>query len=1543
MNRFAKKTRLTLAAPRVLLSGWQRTLAAGLVLAASCAPTSDADLRAGAGPDSAARAPGATEVSQRSSELFGKDGVGTVATANTVINRYADVKSDLKAGDKLISVTSVADLGTLGAGDLILVVQMQGATIDTTDTISYGTVTSYNGAGTYEFANVTAVNTATNQIQLDACGGGLKNAYSAAAHTQVVRVPQYTTLNVVGPLGSITAPAWNGKTGGIVALHASTAVNFTLGGAIDVTGKGFRAGQIDNDTSTAGAAVVSIYRSASTADGAEKGESIAGYQAEYTNGRYGRGAPANGGGGGNGHNAGGGGGANGNGAAWNKGQGVMDPNAVGKAAWALDPSYVANANKLTTDGGGGRGGYTFSNNNADALVSGPGSVAIWAGDGRQQVGGLGGHPVDNAVAQRLFLGGGGGAGDGNNGANGPGGAGGGLVFVFSPSVSGAGKIVASGADGSPTSGGNNDAPGGGGGGGTVVVAAGALSGITVTADGGKGGNQLTIATEAEGPGGGGGGGYIALAGGTVTTSTAGGKSGTTQSGSLTEFPVNGATDGNVGMPSVSASPIATSFPAVVCPSGSADLSVTISDNVTGGAVQPGGSVQYTVTVKNNSTNNLTGVGLSDTLPAGVMASSVGWTCAPQGGGTCQAASGTGNVASSTLALPGGASVVYTVTVPVPANAAGFFNYAATVSPPTGVADPNTQNNAATDSRPVAAANLPATSADLSIKLSHAPQGITPGGDVTYTALVNNAGPDVANNVQVALSFPAGSTVKTPPSGNGWTCFAVAPLSYLCNRTTAAAGDAPAITAVITAPASPDAGGLVASGAVSAVKNTDPNPGNNSATDVARVPVVDVVVGVSDNLGGKNIQPGSAVGYTVTISSVGNSDATGVKITDSLPAGVTIASWTCTATGGAQCPAGSGTGSIGAAAVNLPAGSSLTYQIQTAPVPDNKLTTVDYAVSAQPAAGISDPTPANNQAVDSHLVDNSAVPATGSDLSLTITHAPQKLLPGGDVTYTAQATNGGPAAVQNAQVVFSVPPGSRIKMPAAGTGWSCTQTGETAVCTQPSLAVGSATPIKVVITAPTSPAGGGQPVARGTIEAARNTDPTPANNRAVDVGSLPQADLSLSIARSPESPQPGSEVTYTLTARNGGPDDALNPSVVFTVPAGGEVTMPAAGDGWSCAQSGSTFTCTRPSLPGGEAPPILIKVKLPAAPAGSTGTPGSTQGTPALVGQVGAPYIDDPDLANNRAVSDGKTAPRTRGDLGIELSRDPAAAVPGQVVTYTAQATNSGPDTVYDPTVTFAIPPGSVVVRAAQGDGWACQQAGETVTCVRPDAPAGSAPPITIKVVTPLEPSGSDAAPGGAVYGSIAAVRNDDPNPANDTDVVNATNLPPTSADLAIALSRSPESAQPGQEVTITAQVKNKGTDTANNVVVALSVPPDTQVTQAAQGDGWRCAPNGQVYVCARDQLAVGDAPPITLKVITPSPYRDDEDPMLGATVTAGSDSDVTPEDNTARTPIGGGSFKLAGGGFGCTVVPGAASASGWFGLFATAVATTLIRRRRRAS
>lgn len=491
----------------------------------------------------------------------GKDGIMIVSSANQRVNEYTPLTVNASSGATSITVTNNTlngnsrFLNPLQSGDLILIIQMQGATIrgTLTGTIAspldstWGEVLNYNNCGLYEFVQVKSVS-GVSVINLDC---PLKNNYTVSGKVQIVRVPRYQSLTV-NNLSDISCDAWNGSMGGIIAIEVKGNVVISTGGKIDASAKGFRGGQLDNATTFGVNNVGSILDTL----GAEKGEGIAGYQNDYTvyGGKYCKGAAANAGGGGDAHNAGGGGGANGGNPLLWSGHGMPDlSNASWAAAWELQfPGF-----STLVSSGGGQGGYTFSGNNLNALAVGP-DQASWGGDGRNDQGGYGGRPLDYSTG-RIFMGGGGGAGDQNNGFGGKGGIGGGLVYLLSyGTVSGGGQILSNGAKGddaccSSTFGvTGNDGAGGGGAGGTIIVnSVGTVSGISATANGGNGGIQdirpaVGGTNEAEGPGGGGGGGYIAISNLGVTQTANGGNNGTTDSDALTEFPSNGATKGAAG-------------------------------------------------------------------------------------------------------------------------------------------------------------------------------------------------------------------------------------------------------------------------------------------------------------------------------------------------------------------------------------------------------------------------------------------------------------------------------------------------------------------------------------------------------------------------------------------------------------------------------------------------------------------------------------------------------------------------------------------------------------------------------------------------------------------------------------------------------------------------------------------------------------------------------------------------------------------------------------------------------------------------------------
>src|SRR5207253_2898209 len=252
----------------------------------------------------------------------GKDGAG--GTLAGIKNDYWPGSASAAAGAATMTVGARAAGGAgigITAGDLLIVMQMQDAAFDTTNDETYGegsgstkatgtgsgAMTSLNNAGRWEYVVASnAVGAAGGALNFTGGGqnGGLLYSYTAqtfAATTtqgqrtfQIVRVPQYTTAT----LGStLTAPSWNGATGGVLAIDISGTI--TLGGAtVSVNGLGFRGGagrELTGDA-TAGLANTDFRTLATLTLNGSKAEGIAGspryiYQSGATIGAPGTNAP----------------------------------------------------------------------------------------------------------------------------------------------------------------------------------------------------------------------------------------------------------------------------------------------------------------------------------------------------------------------------------------------------------------------------------------------------------------------------------------------------------------------------------------------------------------------------------------------------------------------------------------------------------------------------------------------------------------------------------------------------------------------------------------------------------------------------------------------------------------------------------------------------------------------------------------------------------------------------------------------------------------------------------------------------------------------------------------------------------------------------------------------------------------------------------------------------------------------------------------------------------------------------------------------------
>ncbi|HEX8425182.1 right-handed parallel beta-helix repeat-containing protein [Hymenobacter sp.] len=630
---------------------------------------------------------------------------GFQATPNT----YYSTTGAVSAGATTLTLGTILSSGNQKAvqpGDLIVIMQMQGAELNTTNTDAYGDGIDANNAaignlqngnfraGLYEYAVVRSVS--GNSVTLNT---PLINSYVSSDATaiqgqqryQVIRVPRNGTLTLTD---NIRGARWDGRAGGVVVLDVSGTLNFN-GKTIDMAGKGFRGGA-GQQFGGNGSINDSNYRHSNTLNtSSNKGEGTAGTprylndadnfaafragtattpfldtQASgllpasvtdgYPNGDRARGAPGNAGGGGTDGNP-----------------GANDQNSGG--------------------GGGGNAGRGGNGGNA------------W--DSNDPSGGYGGADFTQATPSRLIMGGGGGGGTNNNGtiastttypantgipaagatnANGvplggftsSGAAGGGIVLVRAANLTGSGTINVTGADVPYVP--ANDGSGGGGAGGSVLLLINAANGnpnstilqnITVLANGGKGGSN-TGGGSPHGPGGGGAGGVI-FASSRLNAATVSnpGANGTTFNFETYGSGV-GAADEGQAQTGVTRADVPNQISG--CP---ADVVTTLTTSAATSA--PGTTITFTLTTVNNGP----GVGLNVVPTLTLVPNLPASAFTNLGGGTYDAATGVVTF-PTTSQLSTSTTLTYAVTFRMPTET--VIGQAASTAD--GDLDPRTANN-----------------------------------------------------------------------------------------------------------------------------------------------------------------------------------------------------------------------------------------------------------------------------------------------------------------------------------------------------------------------------------------------------------------------------------------------------------------------------------------------------------------------------------------------------------------------------------------------------------------------------------------------------------------------------------------------------------------------------------------------------------------------------------------------------------------------------------------------------------------------------------
>ncbi|MCB0209912.1 MAG: DUF11 domain-containing protein [Anaerolineae bacterium] len=414
--------------------------------------------------------------------------------------------------------------------------------------------------------------------------------------------------------------------------------------------------------------------------------------------------------------------------------------------------------------------------------------------------------------------------------------------------------------------------------------------------------------------------------------------------------------------------------------------------------------------------------------------------------------------------------------------------------------------------------------------------VVPGEAITHTIVFTNISdttstPGTATNVTLVDNLPAGVTFQSCDI----TALQASYSGSTCDKTATGV-----VTVVVNGNVTPGEGGFfdiivtVDADASDTLTNTvtlnyEDTLGNQfapvKAFDETLVPP-DLTLEKSD--GGVSTEPGGTVVYTLNYANVSNTDATGVTITDTVPANTTFNA--AASTPGWVCNGTTCTFAVGDVAGNT--GGSVDFAVDVDdPVPTGVTAINNSASIADDGSKGADPTPANNVAADNTPL------SLAPDMNLSKTDGGISTVPGGTVVYTLAYTNTGIIAANNVTITETVPANTTFNAAASSpTVWSCADgSGPGTTCTvnvgtvAANGGAGSAA-FGLVVDSPLAP----PPAAianTAVIGDDSGLDPTPSNNVASDNTPLKVVDPLITKAVDPTQASIGDAVNFSITVSN----------------------------------------------------------------------------------------------------------------------------------------------------------------------------------------------------------------------------------------------------------------------------------------------------------------------------------------------------------------------------------------------------------------------------
>ena len=910
-----------------------------------------------------------------------------------------------------------------------------------------------------------------------------------------------------------------------------------------------------------------------------------------------------------------------------------------------------------------------------------------------------------------------------------------------------------------------------------------------------------------------------------------------------------------------------------------DLWVTKDDG--GATVTPGGAIIWSIQYGNDGTQDATDVVLTETLPANAT-----FNATDSDSRWSETAPGSGVYELQLGALAAGQmnAVAFAVNVnsTIPGGVTTIDNIVGIADDGLNGPDEDPADNTHSDDTPIISA------VDLVVTKSDGGVTATAGDVVTYTLSYSNQGNIGATGVVITETVPTNSSFDPVNSSGGWVESPVGSGNYVFSVGSLAAGGSGSVmfAVVVDDPLAPGVTLLNNTASISddGANGADANPGDNlTADDTPLIAGPDLFIMKDD--GESVVVAGQALTYTINYGNDGSQDATGVVITETLPAGLSFDPANSSA-GWVETAAGSGLFTYNVGSLLAGSNGSITFAvIVDDPLASGVEQLVNNVSIADDGANGLDEDPSDNTATDTDTVD--AAP----NLYVVKDDSQTSVAPGDVLIYAINYGNDGSQDATGVVLTESLPMGTTFDPAGSSTGWAETAPGSGVFeYTIGGLAAGSHGTLTFAVTV-------NQPLAAGIDQLVNSVtiadDGT--NGAEVDLSDNSDNDIDTVIA-APDlvvtkedggvNVTPAGIVTWTIHYANVGSQDATGVVLTEMLPA--NTTFDAAGSdaGWAETFPGSRiYTYAVGDLAAGQSASVLFAVRVDAS---------IPSGVPAIDNTVtiadDGTNGGDEDPTNN---SDSDSTPVVSApDLVLTKSDAGFSAMPNDTVIYTLSYSNVGNVDATGVVITEQLPLGTTFAAVNSSTGWIETAPGSGLyTYAIGNLASGDAGTVTFAVTIndPLM-AGLEAVENSAHISDDGANGPD----ANDLNNVATDDTPITAApDLFVLKDDGNVIVAAGDTLIYTINYGNAGTQNASGVVLTETIPLGTMFDGANSDPGWtETSPGSGVYEFAVGSLLVNETRSLQFAVIVDDPLAPTIVQLLNA-VTISDDGTSGPDENPA--------------------------------------------------